>query len=371
MLPNKLATTYGIELTYVPAYMDELVENAKSLGVTATTHFANNAPLATTLKKVLDKHEVEFYNCTNDPECVEVPTKPYNSVHKLRRNVRQITYFAKQLGLTPKARYTIGGGAHIHCAIPYSSNWRETDVRYTYFAQVMQVWATKNPWMTYAFAGCNDDGNANPLVLDDITQANTHYYRQRLKQEQERLAGNRLALVHYERILHEAGATPSRKRTAARGIAESQEYIQQSIKEVARYKAIINSDTSFVPSKQVSFHEVKNRNIVKRNGTMEWRCFVMPRHATGHEKHLAIVDKIVRFAMSGADTMMETGIDTLDMRGAYTKEALEKMTLRQAQVGLNKMLDSLGLDREDYKDYYRNMTLRFWLARKNRSLITG
>lgn len=379
-LPNTLATTMGIELSYVPAYVDELRNNCAQLGVEINDTWKYigcdaYSSYARALRTVLNTKGVEVQECKTDPGCVEVPTKPYNKIYKLRKITAAVTRYAKAVGLSPNASWTVGGGAHIHTGIPtFADDYNQQQrVSYAYRAY-MQVWQAKNPWFAWAFAGCNDFVNAHTLARNnlqgeteslDSLQLQYNYYVSQIREYKQYIVEytNRLHTVEGWRDSWSNNYYKGEIKDYLRSMKRYMKYMLSYKKKIAEAKN--NTNTFFVRAENISLTETKNYAITSRSHTMEFRCFVMPATNKGLDKQIAITNAIVSHCIDEVKVMQELNLFEIDLRGTYENSECRTMTYKQAKQGFITMLRQLGFSESDYREYIYNMAKRFRIRRKH------
>lgn len=176
-VPRTLATTFGYELTFMPAVFDKMYHASK--GQIKAWHYYSSytQTQATMMNQMCSAHYPmaqrarRWEQFKTDPNCVEVTTVPTNNGPRLRETVKRTFALADMCDLIPRADHTRGGGAHLHVGIPYkgqagyndSDDYVELNAEPRAFAAAMQHELLLNPWLAWAFANPLDDNNAQQL----------------------------------------------------------------------------------------------------------------------------------------------------------------------------------------------------------------
>lgn len=59
-----------------------------------------------------------YWACTDDPDCIEIPTRPLKSWEDAKSVITQIIAAAKAEKLVAKCKVSTGGGGHVHVGLP-------------------------------------------------------------------------------------------------------------------------------------------------------------------------------------------------------------------------------------------------------------
>lgn len=387
-LPKKLATTMGVELTFMPRLFDDIYESSGGKA-TVWEHYEEASVrsfLASALKQTLQRKGIHYHSCDIDPACVEVSTRPYSTANSIRKIVCAIRSSAKEMQLSPTARWTGGGGAHIHTGVV-----GETEQQRMAYAAAMYVWAAENPWMPWAFIHRNDCSNAQAIEYKQVMCAGNDGVTL------ESLLGDwrghvesykhwRGEMVKAERKLHTSevwGNRCARTNVEGNDIWEARYYMRCRRRDVVAYEkeivrmmgedldyarrmAEVKEDWVAVNKINTDFNKkfFMRRSYYGENGTLEFRCFLMPEFSAGHKKHFALVDAIVRrawrVAEAGEFERVPKPVDVGDLR---------RMKYSKAKLGFNSMLVDLGLDPKDFRSECVNIALRIRSRRKGNSYI--
>lgn len=99
----------------------------------------------------------------------------------------------------------------------------------------------------------------------------------------------------------------------------------------------------------------KHYGITARGKTIEFRCFIMPDHISGHVKHLALVNAICRRAINNA----KAGIT--NVAPLLTKKDNDERKYSVLKARFHDMLRELGFNPKDFRSETVNMArkLRF------------
>lgn len=376
-MPTILATTIGIELTYIPAVFDELrktMQDNELEGADVIYKELSDFGMygySKMMGAILNKRSIAVSACKTDPGCVEIPTLPMQRASVVRKTIKDITTVAAECALYPTAWHTIGGGAHIHTGLyatresvmaqnPDMSRWQISDKVQEInkiYALVLQVWLTKNPWFAWAFAGCADFANAQTITREQLSNRGDAGSIPYLEEQTKRYSGMaRCERLEYYRNIKLGRPNYNNDYTYYRSEFNSyRARLAQKRAEIAA--AGISADYKTVD--ELNAIDRKQYAIVQRDYTMEFRGFIMPKKLSGHETHIAIVDKIVRYARDETQAMIDTGIMELDMRGSMNKKEMAKLTLKDSLKGFKKMVEGFGFSYKDFYTYRYNMMLRF------------
>ncbi|HWG89153.1 MAG TPA: hypothetical protein VN679_15315 [Candidatus Acidoferrales bacterium] len=352
---TKLNTTMGIELTFMPPCLQEMVEAINpecDREVDDVVHpFACNhicSGYALVLGKVMQARNIPTWDgVKTDPGCVEVPTKPYGTLNGLVKASRQIWKCASSIGLVPKLDSFNGGGAHIHTGIM----GKTPEQRVEYVGR-MALFAAQNPWLSWAFVGLVDDINAEPIAMRHIVcvEPTTR------EQLQDMIAERKASLATHELLLHGkdgcfSGAMGYSKRLRCQAkIDSSRAHLMRAKLALHRFR---DSELA-VTDLRMPRHGKDN---VMRwadygpNGTIEFRAFEMPEDIATLTRYIKLADAIVGYVAQQSWTHVA-------LPEIPTNEQQKAMTWRQRRDGFNAMLVKLGLNPADYKAERVQIALR-------------
>lgn len=355
-LPKKLAVSMGIELTFLPNINEYLFTE---YGVAPRDSYAEGVMrefYAEAMKKIMDRKGIDYFKCHTDPGCIEVPTNPKKTSNALMKSVRQIYSVARELDLSPRAKYiNAGGGAHIHTGIPENVN----DDTYKAMATAFLAY---NPWIAWAFADKTDArnalavsrrgvlGNRNDIETLELKLAN-------LSANMEHITGQ---IEAYTNILHTKQVWGNERRRSTYN-AYLQGYQRDKAEEkirIAKLKKQIenlhNDPASMVEIESLRCTRNKCYAMSVRSYTIEFRCFLMTEYTTGLRKYIAFANAVVKQVTK----WVESGITHVPSDIGYTEKELKAMKYSEAKRGFNNMLITLGLPPEAYRAECVNMALR-------------
>lgn len=370
-LPKKLPTSVGIELSYMPAMMEELHNELASEGfkVWQDSDYVY-APFMRAMQFRLDKFKIKVFKCSTDPGCVEVPTLPYKTANALRTAIRKITATARGVGLLPTSSYSIGGGAHIH-----TGTLGSTSKEQTIYKALMTAWHGRNPWFAWAFAGANDFSNAQAVsttqVLSNVKET-PEALRRRIKRIESDIKMLQDDLITETEELHtERNWTATwRREDKESDVWRYTRYMIQNKRELMDYRRQLAAllDTSSHPSlvhyTKINTDLPKSYVVAHRGHTVEFRCFRMAATNKGMDYLVAAACGVVTQCRDEMRLMVELGVDEVDTRGVMSECELIAMKYSEAKRGFNAMLRSLDLEPSDYREYCVNMALRMRYRRK-------
>jgi hypothetical protein len=379
-MPKKLITTMGIELTFVPSIYD-LINEAVPGAVTPPSSYGGSdlrCAHAHFLKGVLDARSVSVFNCGTDPGCVEVPTMPYDDSKELLTACRNIHSAAEVCMLQPYGTYTRGGGAHIHAGKVGCDDAEKRRVT----AHVM-AWMTANPWMAWAHAIPKDEDNANPLTSQDVQKnadARKEYDNaiKRLKDAIKTVQDYEAALINAERETHTVEGW--QRTSQGRRDYYEVEYYRRNTAQYRMYaaqylKAFYEASADYAASLQKVVRRTvadirpycsKNRAVVDRGRTIEFRCFTMPWDYKGHAKQIMLVNNILKLAHKNASDKDNGDFIDYPMMDA---SQINSMKYSEAKRGFNTMLETLALDPAEYRAECVNIAVRFRQLRAERKAL--
>ena len=135
----QLSTTMGMELTYIPTFLQAAADENISEWVLNDLEIDLLELKVDVFKKALKNKGIlkNFTTVYTDPGVVEAPTKPFLDSDELLHLVRQTHAVAKQVGLSPKLDYSTGGGAHIHMGLPHGRN--SSELRENYRTELLNL----------------------------------------------------------------------------------------------------------------------------------------------------------------------------------------------------------------------------------------
>lgn len=347
----KYATTVGVELTFVPGFLEEIHDEldaveanptSKRRGFIESVMTAHNrvcAGMATMLAHHLINAGIPYFKCHADPGCVEVPTNAYTTEATLAKAVRQIMNAAGNYYLEPVSRHICGKGAHVHMGNPKHA---PKD-----FQRRMMVWANANPWAAWAFADVNDDDNAEPVPATVVFNDDDNCDSLSLLLSQ--IESRKGELVTHERTLHRLAywTESARRESTERKIANSQKKIRRLRKDIARKSHGLPKVEHL---NQVHRYEGKDYFVSCREKTTEFRMFSMTEDVEG-------ILRNVKFANAVYAHVVAQDTTTFAPRELVTRDQLEAMKYGEAARGFNRMLDTLGLDRDEFRDARAHIAL--------------
>lgn len=357
----KLVTTMGVELTFVPAVHERIFVATKGKVNSTKAHAEGYLLefLCTAMKQGLQANNIPHFKCHVDPGCVEVPTKAYSTARTLGNAIRRIRALAKQCDTVPTASYTIGGGAHIHTGV-----LGETDEQRAIYKSAFALWAYNNPWMAWAFAGINDASNANPISYNEVLgqEEAVEDLIARYEYEYGEYKAERHNAAHATKIAHEIGTDEFILRHYMRRADESRKWcvrhrsnMLKLAQKILDYYMSDAENPPTIPYKKVMRQQTKNTFIrhtsYGKQGTVEFRCFLMPKDTKGHDKHIALVNAICQRVWDQARACVD------GMLPRPQKINLN-MKYSEAAKGFNNMLAELNLNPADYRRERVNIALR-------------
>lgn len=347
-----LTTTMGIELTWVP----KALQIAQDRGVEwepddIPAERSFTAAFCTIMQKLIELKNIPINQCHTDPGCVEVSTRPYKRISSLISVYRRLNREATALGLVATADYTGGGGAHIHTGIPFAMHSPE----WNNYTRRFALWAAQNPWVAWAFLNTVDDINAEPITLDLLMGYSRMSAAQRLRSARHDLGYYTQAIVVDERVLHTATVQANAYRVAEkmRGIARYQRE-RITIRKTIMRLSVATSEGTRRPISTIDF--TGNKDYMVRvagygpNGTVEFRCFEM-----GDEAKIKRQIVFANAVCSYVERMECTDFDTAE---CFTQDQLNRMPWSVRRASFLAMLDSLGLDRTEYRRELVQIALR-------------
>ena len=380
-MPTKLISTMGIELTFVPGLTDAIIEQVPSLSDYDKRHIGQmmdgtRGYMYQILQMVLREKKVEVFEVSTDPDCVEVPTNPFSSGVKLMESVRAVHKAAEICQLYPYSTFTRGGGAHIHVGkVGNTISEKKAVVAHA------QAWLAANPWFAWAHAIYNDSSNANPLCKEDLViKTNPHKRYEdafiEMRRAEREITAAKNSLLSAERDMHTAHGWEVEQRVPDYYDAE---YYRRSmmraqigfartvvacVEALAQWQRAMENDTA-LRTTCINTWTSKNKAIVDRADTLEFRCYKMPWDANGHKKQIALTDAIIRVAVQRAKETDKLSYNML------TAVEINSMKYKEAARGFNSMLEELGFDREDFKEERVNIALRFRKLRGMRATMAA
>lgn len=369
-LPKKLPTSIGIELTYMPRMAEQLHQTlgAEGFKVWDSAEYAYR-PFADALKFCLERAKIKVFKCTTDPGCVEVPTMPYKTANGIREAIRKVSQQARRVGLSPVSSYSIGGGAHIHTGLIGSRGSKEQDI----YVGLMQLFQARNPWFAWAFAGKNDSSNAQAFHREELTRSEDNVTAEtcerRIQSCQQDIETYKEHLAQAYTRMHFKENWQNQRGWNWSDILDDFNLYRRMLgnerkdllKWTRKYKELTDQLTCkdyLMPYNRIRHYEDKNRVVVKRANTMEFRCFRMPATNKGMDYLIAIACEVVKQCRDEMQLMMELGVNEVDTRGTLTKDQMRAMKYSEAKRGFNAMLRTLDLEPADYREYCVNIALR-------------
>jgi hypothetical protein len=284
---TKLATTVGIELTFMPILFDYLMYYNRKYSDSVEKVIPESNSLcrgmASALEFSLRARKIPFNKCHKDPDCVEVSTKPYITTNALFRTIDKIWKCAADHDLLPTSKYYNGGGAHIHVGVIGAC--RASAINFT---RRMLIFGAQNPWLSWAFVGETDDCNAEPLTLGIITDRDE---------------------THNQKDFKDEGY-----------------FSLEEIYSLFNIKDYILRSTHY-----------------GEQGTVEFRAFEMPELQVTLHKYVYLVDSIVKHVSGQTYTQLRK----CDIP---TKADIERMPYSKRKAGFHGMLRMLGFDPSDWRE---------------------
>lgn len=357
---TKLHTTMGIELTFMPPAMQDIINAINPEGDREPDEIlsenAQNSMCKAyvgVLGKLLIERKAAFHDVSNDPGCVEVPTKPYTTLNGLAKACKAIWKCADHLGLVPRLESFNGGGAHVHTAI--LGKTRED--RQQYVAR-MAVFANRNPWLSWAFLGVVDDINAEPIVWTKIVSGR-QVTREQLTHRIDQYR-NQIGTLTAE--LHEASNWESswEQRWHIMQMDECRRLMNAAKLRLHRFvdNGLALTDFEMPNGKSLCMRHAP----YGPSGTIEFRAFEMPDTCDELAKRINLCNAIVAHVRD--QTYTSVAINTL-----FNKEQHDALTWRQRRDGFNAMLSDVGLDPADYKAERVQIALRMRYYRPKPSMV--
>src|SRR5574340_1006465 len=271
---------------------------------------------------------------------------------------RRLNREATALGLISTADYTGGGGAHIHTGIPY----RGGKERATYVNHFV-LWGAQNPWVAWAFLNVVDDINAEPITLDGLIGQSPGSELEGLRDEFEYATH---AVNVYTKELHDARNREIRSiSNCVKRVEFKQRYrmgLFKRIKLLERAKSAITVPLSRVYAPACKDLMLRETSYGK-NGTIAFRCFEM-----GDE---AKIKRQIIFANAVCDYVDKMTCTEFAVTTCYTQEQLDRMPWSKRRAGFLTMLDSLGLDRTEYRRELVQIALRMRYQRAEKRVSSG
>lgn len=355
----KLATTMGVELTYVPAALQILADE----GITLPDNYGGPQHDLTSgfvglMRRIVEHKNIPTYRgVLSDPGVVEIPTKPYQKLSELMTVIRSLNKEAENIGLLPGAQFQSGGGAHIHTG----TVGKTPEARYDYARRAI-IFASMNPWLAWATAGTGDDINSQPIprhMLRNVAslrevQNDIANYEQEISIYKTRIAG-------FEKQAHEAKDEYVRthynryRESDVRRIKGFRKMIIELRKTEA--KLLTENATPVVLIDQLNIGTGKGYMFNYTGHTVEMRCFDMG-DASYLKKNILLANAIVKYVSKQDYT--EINLDWLP-----TGEQIRNMTWRQARMGFVGMLHTLGLNPDDWREYVAQIAIRWRMAKIN------
>lgn len=335
---NKLDRTVGIEVSYVPAYLD-YADRSRVNDVCRA--------LAPVFKARLERDKAAFNKCGTDPDCIEISTKPIQSRTNLRRTLGKYYTHADIMGLVSTTEWHGGGGAHVHVG-----RKRGEDKGHI-FIQTLYADLSTRPYLTWAFMNPGDDNNNAAPICTTFARCGQAGSK---REETE-------SLSRYIDTLREERATYDRKRqrpTRGRLECMTREFVQMRKRLLRLRKELAALEANkpdpraemarILPGTGLGKHNAVALRDYGRHGTLEFRLFRAPGTAEGHEAHvnfalayIEYVEGLVRDGkMPNPVTMSEEGL-----RKTWTPELAEQ--------AFRKTLRTLGLPMRDYRDDIANI----------------
>lgn len=370
-LPKKLATTLGVELTYLPYFYEQVYKRTGILlGNDSTADEDIRRKMLYQIIRTMDKKGVDAFKKSMDPQCIEIPTRAMDCPKELIKNIKDITAVAKQHGGMPVVSYSVaGGGAHIHSGIPNDApNYRKH----------MMAFAANNPWLSWAFAGYSDNHNACPVLRKHIyanggSRDVVKEARHKRAQAYKELHAVKNDIVEYTRYLcghtteYHASADNYGDSYTLRYINSTRRELMGLRRKMLNLKKLIatplpkKQNTNLIAVSGLGELKQKNYCVVSRSCTMEFRAFRMLKDMRKFNKYILLVNRIVEYVKA------QCANDLIPVPG-YSEDDYTKLrdSYRAQCIGFNKMLDMLGLDREHFRAERVNMALRIRWARKSK-----
>lgn len=350
---TKLSTSMGVELTFMPVAMqwcvDALDPEYQKHPDSCIDVYEQNVMCACfvgALRQYMTTHSIPFYKCSQDPGCVEVPTKPYTTLNELTKVCRQIWKAADKFCLLPELPSFNGGGAHIHTGVVGKSSKE----RQEYIGR-MAVFANHNPWLSWAFIGSSDSINAEPIParhIRDREEAGT------LEDIEQGIAYLRDSIQRETRMLHRPGQWTSAglRRVHERTI---ERFRANYLNARRKWLTLRGKRANDIPVAGLELHDCRETMLrltyYGDHGTIEFRNFEMPGDMQTLTKYILLVDAIVTH-------VKQQDYDTIPASALFEKEDFQAMTWRQRRAGFINMLVMLGLDPDDWRAERVQIALR-------------
>lgn len=365
-ITRKLATTYGVELTFMHNWPEKLYRDTN--GKVKIDHDAMNGAYANALSTVLRERKIRVHDCGTDPSCVEVPTNPYDTRKELMENITAVTRAAQSLGLKGQQSHCPGGGAHIHSGIPYRHNYADTenDRKHRHYVKLMHVFSANNPWLPLAFCHKTDSYNAPPMTRDELFPDEGADYERQLKDMTRNMEVYKKRREEYVTALHtrEVWGDLGRRALYTRQVREATTYYMHYRARVRLYTRKLEKIYALRKGElsldDMRLDDRKYTAIAYRGATMEFRFFLMPRTPKEHWKHIALVNAIVRKIKA----QVEEGMNKVGSFG-YTRAQINAMKYSVAKAGFHAMLKDLGFDPANFRSETINIALKIRYAREN------
>lgn len=356
-----LTTTMGVEFTWVP----QVLQIAQDRGVEwdvedipGESSFVH--AYAQLMRRLIKLKRIPVHQCDTDPGCVEVSTRPYTKLDQLLSVYRRLNREAMALGLIPSAEYTGGGGAHIHTGIPFST--RTDRQKHGEYVNHFMLWAAQNPWVSWAFLNVVDDVNAEPFTVENLLD--TFSYERELKSLTYELQDVTEQLISLTAQYHSTAFRTTRNPLTGWRESRIKEVRFERMSLLKRIKALGNSPKNTRRSlSSVNSSNRKNKMVrvapYGKNGTIEFRCFEM-----GDE---AKIKRQIIFANAVCSYVEKMDCTEFDTITCFTQSQLNSMKWSDRRNGFLAMLDSLGLDRTEYRRERVQIALRMRYQRAERA----
>lgn len=359
-----LTTTMGVELTWVPQALQIALDRGAGFDPQEAPGESNltNA-LAIIMRTLITAKNIPTYrNAYVDPGCVEIATKPYKKLSSLLSVYRRLNREAVAIGLTPTAEYTGGGGAHIHTGIIGDTN-AERDM----YVKRMMLFAAMNPWMCWATLNVVDDINAKPISREMLVPVERESLsEQDLINRVQRRERNLIEGVNELHIANIWGDTERNRywrRIYENNVNDARTMLISARKALhalrMRLKAETDGPTNHIPVSKICYGGNKDHMVrhtrYGQNGTIEFRSFEMGDEAK-LKRNIILANAICRY------------VERWDITEYNPNELMSGAQIRalkwsQAKAGWLGMLDTLGLDRADYREETAQIARRWRFAR--------
>jgi hypothetical protein len=402
VVPRKLATTMGYELTYMPGMFDHLwtVTKGRMKGW-AQYEYVNDTlrngmrQCAYVMHSTKDKDGDDVCGSAYvhryvsefklDPQVVEVTTQPTNSGPHIKKAIALCAKYADAVNLVPRTLYSRGGGAHLHTGIPYQryvnrERYGRTTMEWRKYCGAMQYIAYTNPWLAWAFANPLDSKNAQQLTkLNECEDAPNHArYMQRayrnIKDAHEYYTSYRDSFMQYEQKLHDLAYR--KNRYAIRDVIDMHDYYRRNMiaqklelhKLCAKLLKDMDDDLTWaieqmynesseqrVSLDTITAIESKAACVTQRNygpnGTFEFRCFMMYEHHSEHAKQIVLANAIVQHAMRMVESDTQVNPNVI-------APTLATMKYSDAKRAFCNMLREYDLHPDYFREECVNIALR-------------